>query len=85
MSTQTVRLTAEFKKQTTRVVIVILLFVLVYLILIALAVGLTAASIAGGIFIILASPAFITLVLGVGMASLGSLILIFLLKFLFRF
>ena len=83
MSTQTVRLTAEFKKQTTRVVIVILLFVLVYLILIALAVGLTAASIAGGIFIILASPAFITLVLGVGMASLGSLILIFLLKFLF--
>lgn len=85
MIREDVRQSNEFKAQTKRAIAAIFIFGLVYLIILGLAVTLTVTGILGGISIITSYPHFVTLLLGVGLASLGVLILIFLLKFLFKF
>ncbi len=84
MQKNKIELSPEFKTQTTKAVAAIALFVLTYLFLFVLAIALTALCIYGAIMLIVAFPKFITIVLGIGLASLGILILIFLLKFLFK-
>lgn len=84
MIKRTVQLSSEFKAQATKAVIALASFAFIYLIILISAVGLTALCIAGGIFLISLKPTFITFALGIGLSSLGILILIFLLKFIFK-
>lgn len=77
----TVKFSADFKKQARRAIGSVVLFIVTYLVLLVLAIGLTIACVSGGIFLIALYPTFITLALGVGLASLGVLVLIFLVKF----
>ncbi len=77
-------ISSTFKQKTTKAVFSIVAFILVYILLLALAAGLTAVCIAGGYMIIAAKPMFFTIIAGLGLASIGILILIFLVKFLFK-
>lgn len=79
-----IKISPEFKTQTTKAVLAILLFITTYLLMLVLAVALTALCIYGGIMLIASHPMFFTLALGIGLASLGILVLIFLLKFIFK-
>ncbi|MRG47219.1 M48 family metalloprotease [Chitinophaga sp. SYP-B3965] len=74
---------ASFKKQVFKVIGAIFLFCLVYLLLLALAVGLAAACIFAGIFLITSLPKFITILIGLGIIGLGVMVIIFLVKFVF--
>lgn len=79
-----VQVSSSFKKMTGKAVFAIVLFIITYLILLCLAVGMTILCVMGGIALIAAKPMVITIGLGIGMASLGFFILIFLFKFLFK-
>src|SRR5690606_39090597 len=59
-------------------------FILTYLLMLILALGLTVLCVYGGIMLIAIRPMFITIALGIGLASLGVLVLFFLLKFIFK-
>ena len=72
-----------FKRQTSRAILSIILFVLVYFLLLILALGLTALCITGGVLLVLSFPRLITIALGIGLASLGVMVFIFLIKFMF--
>ena len=74
----------NFKKMTTKAIISIVLFLIVYILLLFIAVGLTILSVIGGFYIVAAKPMLITLGLGIGLASLGFFILAFLFKFIFK-
>lgn len=74
----------NFKKMTTKAIISIVLFLIVYILLIVLAIGLTILSVLGAIYLIAAKPMAITIGLGIGLASLGFLVLAFLFKFIFK-
>jgi Zn-dependent protease with chaperone function len=84
MKDKEIKLSAGFKIQTTKAIISIIFFALTYIILLISAVGLTAACVYGGIMLIAMRPMFLTIALGIGLASLGILVLIFLLKFIFQ-
>ncbi len=84
MKVNSIKLSPEFKSRTTRAILAILLFALIYLILLTATIALTILCMYAGIKIIMAVPKFIVIILGVGMASFGVLILIFLLKFMFK-
>lgn len=75
---------SNFKREAIKVLGAILFFIFVYLVLIAAAFALAALCAAGGIGLIVFKPAFITLMLGVGLAGLGVMVVVFLLKFLFK-
>lgn len=79
-----VQVSPNFKKMTRKAIFAIVLFIIVYLILSALAVLLTTICILGGIALIITKPIVITIGLGIGLASLGVFIFIFLFKFLFK-
>ncbi len=74
---------SSFKKEVFKVLLAIFFFIIVYIALVALAIGLAALCAIGGIALIALKPMFITLMLGVGMAGLGVLVVFFLFKFLF--
>ena len=74
----------EFKAHTKKAVASIILFAFVYILLFAMALALTAACVYGGIMLVITIPRFITIALGLGLAGMGFLILIFLLKFIFK-
>lgn len=80
----TIASSTNFKKMTIKAVLSIVLFIIVYLLLIILAIGLTFLCGYLGIMLIAAKPTFITLILGAGLVSMGILILVFLVKFLFK-
>lgn len=84
MQKNKIEISPEFKTQTTKAIASITLFAFAYLLLFILAIGLTALCVYGGILLITTIPRLITIALGIGLASLGILILIFLLKFLFK-
>jgi len=79
-----IQLSPNFKKMTFRAIFAIIAFILVYFILLALGIALTIGCIYGGIMLIITIPKFITIVLGIGLASLGIMVFIFLVKFLFK-
>jgi Zn-dependent protease with chaperone function len=62
----------------------IILFIIVYLVLLIFAAGLTVLCALGGLTIIIIKPNVITIGLGIGLASLGFFVFIFLLKFFFK-
>ncbi|GAA3559427.1 M48 family metallopeptidase [Snuella lapsa] len=84
MKIKDIKLTPEFKKQTTKAIVSIIFFAITYLLIFLTVCGLTALCVYGGIMLIASKPMFFTLALGIGMASFGGLILIFLLKFIFK-
>lgn len=77
-----IQLSKEFKTQATKAILAINLFALTYLLILLLAVLLTGLCIAVGVSLIVIKPMFATIALGLGLSSLGVLILIFLLKFI---
>lgn len=74
----------QFKREAIKVLGAILFFILSYLLLAAAGVGLAALCVAAGIGLVIAKPAFITLMLGLGLAGLGVMVVAFLFKFLFK-
>ena len=79
-----IQLSPEFKAQATKAILAIGFFIVTYLIILVLAVVLTILCIAGGVALVALKPMFATIALGIGLSSLGVLILIFLLKFIFK-
>jgi Zn-dependent protease with chaperone function len=83
MQQNNIQVSPRFKKMAVRAILSIVFFALVYLVLVALAVGLTILCGYGGISIITARPGLYTLIIGIGLIGIGVFILIFLLKFIF--
>lgn len=75
---------ANFKKMARKSILAILLFVVTYLLLVSAAVVLTILSAYAGLMLIVAKPMVITIMLGGGLICFGVLILIFLVKFIFK-
>lgn len=73
-----------FKKAVFKVILSLWLFATVYLLLLTAAVALAAGLIALGIYLITVFPRIFTIVVGVGLAGIGLLVLYFLVKFLFK-
>lgn len=80
----TIKISKEFKLQTIKTILSILIFVLVYLLLILGALALTAFCIFGGIAIIMFNPSVLTFIIGIGFASIGLFVTFFLIKFIFK-
>ena len=78
-----VTVSANFKKRATRAIGAIVLFMIVYIILVVLGVLLAALCCYAGINIIMAMPGILSIALGVGLAGMGVLVFIFLIKFVF--
>ncbi len=74
----------EFRKEALKAVGAIVFFVFMYIVLVVAGVALAALCAAGGIALILLKPMFLTLMLGIGLAGLGVMVLFFLFKFLFK-
>lgn len=79
-----VQVSTDFKKKTTSAIIAIVLFIIVYILLFFSAIALTIGCIVAGLWIISIKPMFFTVMIGIGLASLGVLISYFLIKFLFK-
>lgn len=75
---------AGFKSEVIKVLTALFFFVTVYLALIASGVALAALCVAGGIGLIVVKPMVITIGLGIGLAGLGVMVLLFLVKFVFK-
>lgn len=74
----------NFKKKAGQAIFALVLFIILYLVLVFLATVLTILCMAGGLGIIAAKPMALTFLLGIGLASLGVFILVFLFKFIFK-
>ena len=79
-----VKISKEFKIHTVRAILSLVFFAIVYLVINVLAITLTVLSAYAGISLITNVPAFITIIIGVGLIGFGFLILFFLLKFIFK-
>lgn len=79
-----IEVSSAFKHQTIKAILAIILFILSYLLMFVFAVLLTVILVYIGIALISFSPSFITIILGLGLASLGFLVMFFLLKFIFN-
>jgi Zn-dependent protease with chaperone function len=79
-----VKISPRFKNQTLKAITAILFFVFVYFLIFLFAIALTLGSIAAGLLLIYALPKMITILFGIGIASIGVFVLFFLLKFLFK-
>lgn len=80
---ESITISKNFKSKAIAAVLSIVLFLIAYLVLIALAIGITFGLGYAGVAIIALKPSLTTLVLGVGVISIGVIILIFLVKFIF--
>lgn len=74
----------EFKSEASKVLGAILLFVVTYILLFIAALGLAALSAVGGVALIMLKPMLVTIMVGIGLAGLGLMVVIFLIKFLFK-
>lgn len=83
MSQTSVAVSKEFKNMTIRAILSIAFFIVIYITLICLSLGITILSGYAGIAIIAAHPAYFTILIGAGLISMGLLVLIFLSKFIF--
>jgi Zn-dependent protease with chaperone function len=79
-----IQVSPNFKKMTGKAVFAIILFIVVYFTLLSLAIGMMALCVMGGIGLIILKPMVLTIGLGLGLASLGFFIIVFLFKFLFK-
>jgi Zn-dependent protease with chaperone function len=83
MKKNKIKTSPGFKTQATLAIVSIAFFAVTYMVILGLAVGLTALCIYGGIMFIVFKPMPVTIVLGIGLASMGLLVLFFLVKFIF--
>ncbi len=72
-----------FKKEVSKVMGTILLFFVVYLVLVALSVGLAIACVYLGVMVMVGLRHWIGIVAGLGIISIGILVFVFLVKFIF--
>jgi Zn-dependent protease with chaperone function len=79
-----VSVSPAFRRSAVKAIFAIVLFVILYLVIVLTALGLTVLCSYLGLQLIIAKPAFITLMLGAGLVSFGILILIFVVKFIFK-
>ncbi|MBF6642022.1 M48 family metalloprotease [Flavobacterium sp. J49] len=79
----TVKISPKFKSQAYKAIFSIVLFIIVYMLLLVLAVGIFVGCGYGAITMIGFKPSFITLMLGIGIIGVGFFILFFMVKFLF--
>ena len=77
------RPTSAYRSEALKVTGAILFFITVYLLLLALSIGLAALVIFLGIKLIILKPMFATLMVGFGLAGLGLMVIYFLIKFIF--
>ncbi len=77
------QVSSTFKKMTTKAILSVLFFLIVYIFLILCGIGITVLAAVGGIAIIAAKPMFVTIMIGAGLLCMGILVLIFLFKFIF--
>ncbi|WP_025743683.1 M48 family metalloprotease [Aquimarina pacifica] len=84
MVQKNIKLSSQFRVQTTKAIMAIVVFILVYLLILTFAIALTAVCIYFGALLVITYPRLITIALGIGLASLGVLILFFLIKFVFK-
>lgn len=73
-----------FKREVVKVSLAILLFILIYLLLIAAACGIAFFAAYGGLALIMTFPRFITIAIGGGLIGLGIMVFVFLVKFIFK-
>ena len=66
MSSAKIQLSESFKREATKAILMLTLFVLTYFVILLLAVALTVFSIIGGFAIILAKPMVFTILIGIG-------------------
>jgi len=79
-----IELTPKFKAQTAKAILSIILFSLIYILLLFLAICLTVLCICLAFLLVTTIPAFYSIILGIGFGSLGVLILVYLVKFIFK-
>ncbi|WP_300670109.1 M48 family metallopeptidase [Soonwooa sp.] len=77
-------LSENFKKQNKKAVWAIVSFIIVYFLIFLFSCALTAACIFGGLSLIIAKPAFYTLMVGAGLIGFGGFVFYFVIKFLFK-
>jgi len=75
--------TQEFKKEAAKSIIAIAGFILVYVLLFAVSIGIVLLSLYGGMVIITFRPSFYTILIGLGLVGFGIMVFVFLIKFLF--
>ncbi|QDH78610.1 M48 family metalloprotease [Echinicola soli] len=78
-----IKLSPEFRTQTIKSIVAIGLFAFTYFLLLTLTIGLTVLCVYLGLSLVANYANLVTFLLGTGLASLGFLVLIFLLKFMF--
>jgi Zn-dependent protease with chaperone function len=79
-----IKISDQFKEKAIKAIAALVLFVVVYLLLVAAAVGLTVLCVLMAIGLIILKANFLTLAIGIGLVSLGGFILFFLFKFVFK-
>jgi len=78
-----IAVSAEFRKQVSKVIGSIFMFFIVYILLIIAAAALAVACFYAGIFLIITMPKFFTLIIGAGLIAVGASVFFFLIKFIF--
>lgn len=79
-----VKISSNFKTHVKRTISAIVLFIFTYIFILILTISLIILSIYLGFSIIAAIPNFFTLMVGIGLISIGIIVLFFLLKFIFE-
>ncbi|QBZ98582.1 M48 family metalloprotease [Flavobacterium sangjuense] len=78
-----VKVSSQFKAQAYKAVFSIILFTIVYFLFFLLSVGIFVGCCYAAAMIVAASPAFITIMLGIGLLGVGFFVMYFMIKFLF--
>jgi Zn-dependent protease with chaperone function len=84
MKNYEIQLSKEFKSQTTKAVFAVFLFIFTYFLILLFSILLAFCCIVGSVFMVLSYPHFVIAAIGLGLSSLGILVLIFLLKFIVK-
>lgn len=74
---------SSFKKEATKSIASIIVFMLVYLLLMAASIALVVAACYGGVALIALRPGLYTLLGGLGIVGVGLMVFVFLIKFMF--
>jgi Zn-dependent protease with chaperone function len=84
MKNYEIQLSKEFKSQTTKAVFAVFLFIFTYFLILLFSILLAFCCVIGSVFMVFSYPHFVIAAIGLGLSSLGILVLIFLLKFIFK-
>ncbi len=82
--THVVRVSANFRKKASDTIQSIIVFIIVYILLVLFAIGLTIACGWAAFQLLLIKTALFTLLLGAGITLMGILVLVFMVKFIFH-